>query len=86
MPPRSVGGPVFLEDGDLVGITSLAGDDEAPGGDARIVAIDAVCASLALAEPAMKDAAPSGRHLPWRRRLRLWESQPAEAGVFGSTR
>ncbi len=64
LPSGSVGGPVFVDDGDLVGITSLAGDNENRSGDVRIVPLDAVCDVVASAEPRMTDAAPSGTHLP----------------------
>jgi hypothetical protein len=64
----SAGGPVFSAGGELVGITSAAGEnenDERRRGDFRVVRIVDVCAVVASAETKMKDAAPpAGTNLP----------------------
>jgi S1-C subfamily serine protease len=62
----SEGGPVFVAGGAVVGITSVAGeDDDLRRGDARIVRIDGVCDVVASAEKKMKAAVPpKGTHLP----------------------
>ena len=62
----SAGGPVFTAVGGVVGITSVADqEDERRRGDSRIVRTDDVCDVVAVAEKKMKDAAPpSGTYLP----------------------
>jgi hypothetical protein len=64
--PGSAGGPVFTAAGDVVGITSVAGDaSELRRGGTPVVRIDAVCEVIAAAEKRLKDAAPpAGTHLP----------------------
>ncbi len=62
----SAGGPVFTARGDLIGITSLADEnDQSSRGDARIVRADEACGVVASAEKKMTTAAPpSGTQLP----------------------
>jgi len=66
LPLRSAGGPVFSARGDLIGITSVADENEwSRRGDSRIVRSDDACDVVAAAEKKMKSAAPpSGTHLP----------------------
>ncbi|HEY7442481.1 MAG TPA: serine protease [Vicinamibacterales bacterium] len=59
LPAGGAGGPVFTNEGRMVGITSLV--DEKVGlrrGTARVVRIDGVCSVVASAEQKIKDAAP----------------------------
>ena len=60
------GGPAFGPGGRLIGITSLADEDEeGRRRNAQVVRIEEVCASIASAELKIKDAAPPGAtHLP----------------------
>jgi S1-C subfamily serine protease len=65
----SEGGPVFTLEGEVVGITSSAGDKEdrpdSRRDGSRVVRIDDVCQVVASAEKKMKDATPPiGGHLP----------------------
>jgi S1-C subfamily serine protease len=62
----SAGGPVFTAGGSVVGITSIADDEDASRrGAARIVRIGDACEVVASAEKTMRDAArPDGTHLP----------------------
>jgi S1-C subfamily serine protease len=62
----STGGPVFVADGGVVGITSIVvGEkDESRRGDSRVVPISDVCGVLASVEKKMTAAPPSGTHLP----------------------
>ena len=66
LPRGSAGGPVFVADGDLIGLTSLVEEDEQSSRrDARVVRTDNACDIIAAAEKKMKDAAPpSATHLP----------------------
>ncbi len=50
LPPGSAGGPVFREDGVVLGLTSIV--------DSRIIRVDAVCDVVASAEKEMKEGAP----------------------------
>jgi S1-C subfamily serine protease len=60
------GGPVFSDQGAVVGITSVQGDqDRNNRADARVVRIEDVCEVVASAqEKFTQTAAPSGAHLP----------------------
>jgi S1-C subfamily serine protease len=62
----SAGGPVFTVAGGVVGITSIADEnDNRRRADSRVVRIDEACDVVASAEKMMMDAAPpSGAHLP----------------------
>jgi hypothetical protein len=64
--PGSAGGPVFTREGRLVGISSIPGEDEdGAAGESRVIRVEEVCAAVAAAEPAMKDAAaPDAAPLP----------------------
>jgi S1-C subfamily serine protease len=64
--PDSAGGPVFTADGLVIGLTSVAQDqDAARRGDTSVVRIEDACAVVASAEKKMKDTAPpSGANLP----------------------
>jgi S1-C subfamily serine protease len=62
----SAGGPVFTAGGDLIGITSIAGDDDRGGsGSSRVVGSGNVCEVVASARQKMNGATPpSGARLP----------------------
>jgi S1-C subfamily serine protease len=62
----NTGGPVFVADGSLVGITSFMDEkDRSRRDDSRLVRIDEACSVVASAEKRLKDAAPpSGAALP----------------------
>jgi S1-C subfamily serine protease len=66
LPPGSTGGPVFTASGGVIGITSVADDnDQRRGTNSRVVRVDDACDVVASAEKRMKDAAPpDGTHLP----------------------
>ncbi len=66
LPTGSAGGPVFTAGGDLVGITSVIGEeDERRREDSRVVPVQAACDVLSAAQEKMKTAAPpAGTHLP----------------------
>ncbi len=66
LPSGSAGGPVFLANGAVVGLTSFVdGSDDARRREWRVVRIDDVCAALAPAEQAMKAGQPpAGTLLP----------------------
>ena len=62
----SAGGPVFTADGGVIGITSIADDNDDSGGrNSRVVRVADACAVVGSAEMKMRDAAPpDGTHLP----------------------
>jgi S1-C subfamily serine protease len=63
----SAGGPVFTAGGDLIGITSIAGDDDdrSGSGNSRIVASGSVCEVVRSAKQKMNGTTPpSGTLLP----------------------
>lgn len=64
--PAGAGGPVFTGSGNVIGITSLIGEeDENRRGDVKIVPVANACAVVATAEKKMAGAAPpSGALLP----------------------
>ena len=66
LPPGTAGGPVFTARGDLVGITSIVGDeDQGTREDFRVVRSEDACGLLAAAKEKVKTALmPSGTHLP----------------------
>ena len=66
VPPGSAGGPVFTARGELIGITSVADEnDRRSRGNSRIVRSADACDVVASAEKRMKTAAPpGGTHLP----------------------
>jgi S1-C subfamily serine protease len=73
-----VGGPVFTDAGDLVGITSLPdARDEPRRGATRVVRIAGACEVVAAAAEKAKDVpVPSGAHLP------MEPAEPAPIAVF----
>lgn len=64
--PGSVGGPVFVAGGGVIGLTSVADDkDGNRRGDTRVVPVADACDVVASAEKKMTAAAaPNGAHLP----------------------
>ena len=61
----SAGGPVFGASGDLLGLTSPAGDDDQDDRGTRVVGSAKVCEAVASAKQKLAGAAPpSGTHLP----------------------
>jgi S1-C subfamily serine protease len=61
----SAGGPVFTAAGDLLGLTSVAGDDDRDDLGTRVVRSANVCDAVGAAKQKMSGAAaPSGTHLP----------------------
>jgi hypothetical protein len=63
--PSSAGGPVFSDQGVLVGITSVADDQERRRADARVVRIEEACEAVTSAREKMAQTAPpGGTHLP----------------------
>jgi len=66
IPAGSSGGPVFASAGNVVGLTSVADDEDLRRrGTARIVRVEDVCQVLATATAKIKDATPpSDAHLP----------------------
>jgi S1-C subfamily serine protease len=66
LPSGSAGGPVFTARGELIGITSIADEnDRRSRGNSRIVSSEDACGVVAAAEKKMKTAAaPSGIQLP----------------------
>ena len=61
----SAGGPVFTSGGDVIGLTSIASDDERSDGSSRVVASGNVCEVVATARQKMNGATPpSGTLLP----------------------
>lgn len=63
----SPGGPVFSSAGDVVGLTTMTGDEEARAGrgaEARIIEVDKVCDALAQAGKTPGEPAPDGTRLP----------------------
>ncbi|HEY7169851.1 MAG TPA: serine protease [Vicinamibacterales bacterium] len=59
------GGPVFSDQGVVVGITSVQGDQDRGRADARVVRIDEACQAVASARQKMtENPPPSGTHLP----------------------
>ena len=61
IPRGSAGGPVFGAGGDLIGLTSIAGDDDRGGSDSsRVVASGNLCDVVASARQKMNGAAPPG--------------------------
>ena len=61
----SAGGPVFTAGGDVIGLTSIATDDERSDGSSRVVASGNVCEVVASAKQKMNAATPpNGTLLP----------------------
>ena len=61
----SAGGPVFTAGGEVIGLTSIATDDERSDGSSRVVARGPVCEVVASAKQKMNGATPpSGTLLP----------------------
>jgi len=61
----SAGGPVFTAGGDVIGLTSIASDDERSDGSSRVVASGHVCEVVATAKQKMTGATPpNGTLLP----------------------
>jgi S1-C subfamily serine protease len=61
----SAGGPVFTAGGDVIGLTSIASDDERSDGSSRVVASGNVCEVVESARQKMNGATPpSGTLLP----------------------
>ena len=61
----SAGGPVFTAVGEVIGLTSIATDDERSDGSSRVVASGPVCEVVASAKQKMNGATPpSGTLLP----------------------
>jgi S1-C subfamily serine protease len=61
----SAGGPVFTAGGEVIGLTSIATDDERSDGSSRVVASGAVCEVVASAKQKRNGATPpSGTLLP----------------------
>ena len=61
----SAGGPVFNPDGEMIGISTIARDEEEAGRGSRIVPVIEACALTATVEGKMKDALPPpSTHLP----------------------
>jgi S1-C subfamily serine protease len=59
------GGPVFSDQGAVVGLTSVLGDQERNRADARVVRVEDACEAVASARQRMaQTAAPSGTPLP----------------------
>jgi S1-C subfamily serine protease len=63
--PAAAGGPVFSDQGAVIGITAVLDEPERNRADAHVVRIEDACAVVASAQQSMaKTAAPSGAHLP----------------------
>jgi hypothetical protein len=63
--PSGAGGPVFSEQGVLVGITSVVDDQERRRADARVVRIEEACEAVRSAREKMAQTGPpGGTHLP----------------------